>query len=107
MKIRTHIRSGDSWYTVQAGDSLSSIAQLFYGSNTGWDQIYNTNLNVIGSNPNLIRPGMTLLIPNGSPIPPPPPPPSPSNLVGECQEYWGNGECLYKTCPYPPFNMPC
>jgi len=28
-------------------------------------------------------------------------------IPGECTEYWGNGNCLFKTCPYPPYNLPC
>ena len=46
-------------YTVQKGDSLSSIAAK-YG--TTWQAIYEKNKDVIGSNPNLIRPGQELKI---------------------------------------------
>lgn len=49
-------------YTVRAGDTLSGIAVRFYGS-PNWQKIYAANRNVIGSNPNLIRPGMRLRIP--------------------------------------------
>lgn len=50
-------------YTVQQGDSLSSIASK-YG--TSWQAIYNANKAVIGSNPNLIKPGQVLTIPGSS-----------------------------------------
>lgn len=50
-------------YTVQAGDSLWSIAERFYGDGNQWPRIYNANLKVIGSDPNLIRPGEQLFIP--------------------------------------------
>lgn len=32
---------------------------------------------------------------------------SKKDLLGACQEYWGNGVCLFKKCPYPPFDFPC
>lgn len=46
-------------YTVQAGDSLSSIASKY---NTTWQEIYNNNKSIIGNNPNLIYPGQVLKI---------------------------------------------
>lgn len=46
-------------YTVQKGDSLSSIAKKY---NTTWQKIYEDNKSVIGSNPNLIKPGQQLII---------------------------------------------
>src|ERR1700722_16195570 len=52
-------------YTVKAGDSLSKIARFFYGSGTElfWRRIYDANVATIGANPNLIRPGQQLTIP--------------------------------------------
>lgn len=48
-------------YTVKPGDSLSKIArQLNLG---GWQELYNLNKKVIGSNPNLIYAGQTYNIP--------------------------------------------
>lgn len=46
-------------YTVKSGDTLSGIASR-YGMN--WQDIYNRNKDVIGSNPNLIYPGQKLVI---------------------------------------------
>ena len=46
-------------YTVVAGDTLSSIARK-YG--TTWQEIYEKNKSVIGSNPDLIKPGQVLTI---------------------------------------------
>lgn len=46
--------------TVKAGDSLSRIAAK---AGTTWQKLYEANKAVIGSNPNLIRPGQTLKIP--------------------------------------------
>lgn len=45
-------------YTIQRGDTLSSIAQKLGYSN--WRDLYNLNKSVIGSNPNLIRTGAKL-----------------------------------------------
>jgi nucleoid-associated protein YgaU len=50
-------------YTVKPGDSLSAIAQRFYGT-MNWQKIYAANRGVVGSNPNLIRPGEVLTIPH-------------------------------------------
>jgi hypothetical protein len=52
-------------YIVRSGDSLSRIARFFYGSGTElfWSKIYDANRNIIGANPNLIRPGQQLTIP--------------------------------------------
>jgi LysM repeat protein len=48
-------------YTVRSGDSLSSIAARF--GIADWHTLYNANVKVIGSNPNLIRAGWVLTIP--------------------------------------------
>jgi LysM repeat protein len=50
-------------YTVVKGDTLWAIAKRFYGSGSKWGTIYEANKAVIGSNPNLIIPGQTLVIP--------------------------------------------
>jgi hypothetical protein len=53
-----------SIYTVQPGDTLSSIAQHFYGDGNQWHKIYDyCNKQVIGPDPNLIRPGEVFYIP--------------------------------------------
>lgn len=48
-------------YTVKSGDTLSGIANEYDG--VTWQQIYEANKVLIGSNPNLIQPGMVLVIP--------------------------------------------
>ena len=52
-------------YEVRAGDSLSAIARDFYGNGSElfWRRIYDANRDVIGPDPNLIRPGQRLTIP--------------------------------------------
>lgn len=52
-------------HTVEVGDTLSGIALKYYGSATKdmWMVIYNANKTVIGDDPNLIKPGQNLKIP--------------------------------------------
>ena len=51
-------------YTVVKGDSLSKIAKSVYGSANKWKALYDANKGVIGSNPDLIKPGQVLTIPD-------------------------------------------
>ncbi len=57
-------------YVVQPGDTLSSIARQFC---TTWQTIYHMNRAVIGPNPNVLRAGTVLVVPNncGGGNPPP------------------------------------
>jgi LysM domain len=48
---------------VSPGDTLSNIAQKAYGNPSQWSKIYQANKAVIGPNPNLLKPGLTLIIP--------------------------------------------
>ena len=50
-------------YTVKTGDCLWNIARSFYGSGAKYPLIHEANKDVIGGNPNLIRPGQVLTIP--------------------------------------------
>jgi nucleoid-associated protein YgaU len=53
---------GFAQYTVVAGDTLSAIAQQWYGSAALWSRLFEANRDQI-SNPNLIFPGQTLRVP--------------------------------------------
>jgi hypothetical protein len=57
-----HQPAGPEKYPVRPGDTLSLIAKR---QNTpgGWQAIYQLNKDLIGPNPNLIRPGMVLRLP--------------------------------------------
>jgi nucleoid-associated protein YgaU len=54
--------AGEQVYTVVKGDTLSAIAQRFYGKASLWKRIHQANTDQI-SNPDLIRPGQVLKIP--------------------------------------------
>jgi LysM repeat protein len=51
-------------YTVQRGDTLSSIAQRFYGRAADWNRLFSANKSVL-SNPDMIFPGQVLTLPPG------------------------------------------
>ena len=57
-------------YTTKSGDYLGKIAQQVLGDWTRWPEIYNLNRDVIGSNPDVVRAGVTLRIP-GEDVPSP------------------------------------
>jgi nucleoid-associated protein YgaU len=59
----SHTSPAASDYTVQAGDSLSAIAERVYGSADDWKAVYEANRTAIGGDPNLIHPGTELDIP--------------------------------------------
>ena len=53
-------------YDVQPGDNLFDIAKAYYGNGNAWHQIYNANKRTIGNDPNLIKPGQKLSIPDAT-----------------------------------------
>src|SRR5690349_16515322 len=53
-------------YTVKPGDTLSSIAQRFYGSSARWNWLFQANRSVI-KNPDMIFPGQVLSVPSKPP----------------------------------------
>ena len=70
-------RMAPARYTVEAGDTLAGIAALL-GVRGGWPALYAANRRVIGSDPNMIRPGMVLTV--RRPASPAPPAPGPGGL---------------------------
>jgi LysM repeat protein len=54
-----------SGYTVEAGDSLASIAGHFYGNDSDWTVLYQANKSKI-ANPNDIYPGEYLVVPGST-----------------------------------------
>ena len=50
-------------YEVKSGDSLSKIAQKYYGKATLWTEIYEANRDTI-KDPDLIYPGQKIRIPD-------------------------------------------
>jgi nucleoid-associated protein YgaU len=55
--------SGTRTYTVVAGDSLSKIAKKLLGNANRWKDIHALNKDQV-KNPDLIRPGQVLKIPD-------------------------------------------
>ena len=51
-------------HVVAPGDTLSKIAQKFYGDMRKWPVIYEANRDVIGIDPNLVKPSQRLLLPD-------------------------------------------
>ena len=49
-------------YTVVSGDTLWAIATRYYGNGAQYPKIYDANRNIL-SNPNLISPGQSLVLP--------------------------------------------
>ena len=52
------------YYIVKSGDSLSKISKDVYDNGGLFQKIYEANKSTIGDNPNMIKPGQKLLIPN-------------------------------------------
>jgi nucleoid-associated protein YgaU len=61
----------DEVYTVVKGDNLSKIAKQHLGSANSWRKIYDANREVIGDDPDKIKPGQKLRIPRSSGAPGP------------------------------------
>ena len=55
-------RSAGQTYTVKSGDTLSKIAQQFYGNASHYNQIFEANRDKL-SDPNKIQVGQQLVIP--------------------------------------------
>jgi LysM repeat protein len=61
-----HTRPVNRTYTVRPGDTLSSIAQRFYGNSADWPWLYHVNKSKV-SNPNEIYVGQKLQVPYDRP----------------------------------------
>lgn len=64
----SHIQSekikATRFYIVRRGDSLSRISKIYYGTTSNWSKIYRANRNVLGNNPDMLKPGTKLIIPD-------------------------------------------
>ena len=61
--IDSSLKAPEKTYTVAAGDSLSKIAKQFYGDANKYMKIFEANKDQL-KNPDLIKPGQTLRIPD-------------------------------------------
>lgn len=59
---------GGGEYTIRPGDNLWDIARKNMGDGTRWQEIYQANQSVLGSNPDLIHPGTHINLPDGSTV---------------------------------------
>jgi nucleoid-associated protein YgaU len=50
-------------YTIQAGDTLYSVAKALLGSGSRWSEIYELNKTLIGTDPSAVKVGMILKLP--------------------------------------------
>ena len=50
-------------YRVKPGDNLWDIAKKLTGNGANWQKLYAANKALIGKNPDLIQPGMQLVLP--------------------------------------------
>lgn len=56
--------SGSARYTVCEGDTLSLIADRMLGSQDRWKELHALNRDVVGDDPDRIRPGQVLALPS-------------------------------------------
>ena len=61
-----HNQPATRTYTVRSGDTLSSIAQRFYGNSADWTWLYHVNSSVV-HDPNTIYVGEVLKLPSDPP----------------------------------------
>ena len=61
--IDPSLKAPETTYTVAAGDSLSKIAKQFYGDANKYMKIFEANKDQL-KNPDLIKPGQVLRIPD-------------------------------------------
>lgn len=53
-----------TFHITRSGETLADVAQRFYGDSFRWPEIYALNRSAIGIDPNRMRAGLTLLVPN-------------------------------------------
>ena len=61
-----HAAAKKTYYKVRSGDTLSGIADHYYHRAADWQWLYHENAKTV-SNPDLIYPGQTLLVPGDPP----------------------------------------
>ena len=59
---------GDCGYQVQSGDTLWAIEEHFGGDGAYWEELYDWNQELVGDDPDLIKPGQVLDICVGAPL---------------------------------------
>jgi hypothetical protein len=62
--------AGSALHAIQPGESLSAIARAYYGDPARWRPIYNANRAAIGPDPDRLKVGTRLVIPQLAQAPP-------------------------------------
>lgn len=57
------VKAASQFYSVRSGDTLASLSQKFFGDTNHTDEIYKANRKTIGANPNALKVGMKIEIP--------------------------------------------
>lgn len=61
--VRPPVRGGSHRHVVGSGETLSRIAEIYYGDARKWRLIFDANARTIGSNPDELKVGMKLIVP--------------------------------------------
>jgi LysM repeat protein len=98
--VKSKSHGHDSKYTVVRGDWLAKIAARYHVKG-GWEALYAANRAAVGSNPNLIFPGLKLVLPGAAATPTEKPAPKPktADYVSPCEgtltQSFGNPGAFY------------
>ena len=65
-RAQPKLAAGSREYTVRPGDTLITIARALYGDDAQWKKIYEANKSKIGSDPDDLREGIKLTIPQAA-----------------------------------------
>ncbi|MCH2147891.1 MAG: LysM peptidoglycan-binding domain-containing protein [Phycisphaerales bacterium] len=62
-RVSTPAPAGSRQHTVADGDSLSTIADQYYGHEKHWTRVFEANRSMLGGDPDRLRIGMVLVVP--------------------------------------------
>ncbi|MDG2291261.1 MAG: LysM peptidoglycan-binding domain-containing protein [Phycisphaerales bacterium] len=62
-RVAAPVPAGSQQHTVTDGDSLSTIADRYYGHEKHWTRVFEANRSMLGGDPDRLRIGMVLVVP--------------------------------------------
>ena len=62
-RVTAPVPAGSQQHTVTDGDSLSTIADRYYGHEKHWTRVFEANRSMLGGDPDRLRIGMVLVVP--------------------------------------------